>query len=126
LWERFGREGRQLTNPRRAERPEYAGLRIPGERWRDLTYVAGLVTDRGEDPPDGMVTRRIQGGRFLAFTHRGPFSEIDTVFDFLHDWWKRRSDYEFGDMTIELYGPSYDPKADDAEVKILVPLVSEE
>ncbi len=125
LWEKFSNNAAQLDAPRNPEEPETVGVTTAGQYWRDTFYLAGLVVADGSAVPEGMTMREVPGGHYLQFTHTGPAASLKEVFEYLYNWWIPRSDFVFGQGSVELYGHDYQADAEDAVVRILFPLEEE-
>ena len=89
----------------------------------ELVYLAGIAV-RGEVmPPPGMQLRRLAGGRYARFTHRGRVERLDQTVNYVYGNWLPRSGLRHGgEADIEFYGAGYHPTAESSVIHYAIPV----
>jgi AraC family transcriptional regulator len=70
----------------------------------ELRSDAGIVIDEGVTLPEGLVERRIPGGRFARTIHVGPYDELPEIWRrFGGEWLARSGHKRHGGASFEIY-----------------------
>lgn len=89
----------------------------------ELAYLAAIEVRREVVAPPGMVFRRLPGGRYARFTHRGRVERVDQTVNYVYGNWLARSGLRHGDAAdIEFYGPDYHPTAESSVIRYAIPV----
>ncbi len=115
--------------PRLAEVPMavqgccYGIVRPCREDADELEYLAAIEV-RGDAPaPPGMVKRRLPGGRYARFTHRGEVARLDQTVNYIYGGWLARSGLRHSHgADIETYGAGYHPTSEDSVMHYAIPV----
>lgn len=92
-----------------------------------FVYLAAVPVGEETAAPDGLEKRRVPGGRFAVFTHRGEVGEnkladLYLTMQYIYKEWLPESEYEY-DMDrvdFEKYGPAF--CADPPKMAIWIPV----
>lgn len=95
-----------------------------GERF---SYLAAVPVGGETAAPEGLAKKRVPGGRFAVFTHRGEvgvnkLADLYLTMRYIYSQWLPESEYEY-DMDrvdFEKYGPAF--CADPPEMEIWIPI----
>ena len=89
----------------------------------ELAYLAAIAVRREVPVPAGMVLRRVPGGRYARFTHRGRVERVDQTVNYIYGNWLPRSGLRHGDAAdIEFYGADYHPTAESSVIRYAIPV----
>jgi len=89
----------------------------------ELVYLAAIAVRRDVAVPPGMVLRRVPGGRYARFTHRGQVDRVDQTVNYIYGNWLARSGLRHSYAAdIESYGADYHPSADDSVIRYAIPV----
>jgi AraC family transcriptional regulator len=89
----------------------------PFEKWAAVE-VAPQV-----NPPEGMETYTLAGGKYAVFTHRGPASEAPATFHKIFGIWLPNSGYALDAREhFEILPPDYRPDDPEATEEIWIPI----
>ncbi len=124
LWGRFMPHMDQGIPGRLDDAVSYGICDGDGERF---TYLAGVPVDEKTAAPDGLEKKRVPGGEFAVFTHRGEvgedaLSDLYLTMQYIYSQWLPESEYEY-DMDrvdFEKYGPAFCAKPPEMEIWIPV------
>lgn len=115
--------------PRLGEVPEtvagccYGIVRPRHENADELEYLAAIAVRREIAVPDGMVFRRLPGGRYAKFSHRGRVERIDQTVNYIYASWLARSGLRHSYAAdLEFYGAEYHPTAESSEIHYAIPV----
>jgi AraC family transcriptional regulator len=89
----------------------------------ELVYLAAIAVRREVAVPPGMLLRRVPGGRYARFTHRGRVERVDQTVNYIYGNWLARSGLRHSDAAdIEFYGADYRPTADSSVIRYAIPV----
>ena len=86
-------------------------------------HVAITVAPEYATPP--LQTGEIAGGRYAVLRHRGPYADLDSVYDwFVQEWFPAAGQHIASDrpVILEYYDPSLDIPVQQKRVDICIPL----
>ena len=85
----------------------------------EFTYMAAVVAEAGDPPPEGMRELVIPAGDYAVFTF--DFSLLPQVSRYAYQEWLPLSDYVAGDgYDFEYYPADFDPAGEAATMQIFV------
>ena len=90
-----------------------------------IRYDACMVIDSDLEPGEGVEKVEIEGGEFASFTHKGPYANLHSSYQFLYGEWLPKSGREpkcAPCVEIYLNNPETVDKEDDLLTELLVPL----
>ncbi|MDP9125886.1 MAG: helix-turn-helix domain-containing protein [Pseudomonadota bacterium] len=89
----------------------------------ELVYLAAIAVRREAAVPPGMVLRRVPGGRYARFTHRGRVERVDQTVNYIYGNWLARSGlcHRYA-ADIEFYGADYHPTAESSVIRYAIPV----
>jgi len=79
------------------------------------------VSELGE-VPQNMISHTVQESKYVAYTHKGPESELGHTYDYLYRQWIPDSGYEPKEYDFEIWDERYDPESPDNEIDIFIAL----
>ncbi len=89
----------------------------------ELVYLAAIAVHREVTVPAGMLMRRLPGGRYAKFTHRGKVERVDQTVNYIYGNWLMRSGLRHGEAAdIEFYGADYHPGAESSVIRYAIPV----
>ena len=100
------------------------GIVCPRDESADeLVYLAAIAVRREGAVPPGMVLRRVPGGRYARFTHRGRVECVDRTVNYIYGNWLARSGLRHSYAAdIEFYGGDYHPTAESSVIRYAIPV----
>ena len=89
----------------------------------ELVYLAAIAMRREVPVPPGMLMRRLPGGRYAKFAHRGRVEQVDRTVNYIYGSWLVRSGlrHSYG-ADIEFYGADYHPTAEGSVIHYAIPV----
>jgi len=101
----------------------YGIVRPRHENADELEYLAAIAVQREVAVPPGMVLRRLPGGRYARFTHRGQVARIDQTVSYIYASWLPRSGlrHSYG-ADLEFYGADYHPTSESSRIQYAIPV----
>jgi len=115
--------------PRLGEVPQtvagccYGIVRPRHENADELEYLAAIAVQREVAVPHGMVLRRLPGGRYAKFTHRGRVERVDQTVNYIYASWLPRSGLRHSYAAdLEFYGAEYHPTAETSRIHYAIPV----
>lgn len=93
---------------------------------KDLRSHAGAVLPHGEGLPAGLEEVQLPAGRYACLRFKGPYSGLQSAYDYLFGPWLAQSGEELGDApAIEVYlNTPADTAPDDLLTDVCMPLKS--
>ena len=89
----------------------------------ELVYLAAIAVRREAAVPPGMLLRRVAGGRYARFTHRGRVERVDQTVNYIYGNWLARSGLRHRYAAdIEFYGADYHPTAESSVIRYAIPV----
>ncbi len=100
------------------------GIVCPRDEGADeLVYFAAIAVRREGAVPPGMLLRRVPGGRYARFTHRGRVERVDQTVNYIYGNWLARSGLRHSYAAdIEFYGADYHPTAESSVIRYAIPV----
>ena len=115
--------------PRLSEVPEtvagccYGIVRPRHENADELEYLAAIAVRREVAVPHGMAFRRLPGGRYAKFTHRGSVERMDQTVNYIYANWLARSGLRHSYAAdLEFYGVDFHPTAESSKIHYAIPV----
>lgn len=88
-----------------------------------VNYLAGVEVPLDLRLPDGFVDEYVPAGRYVHYTHQGPFELLDQSFQHAYLEWLPKSGLSIRQgHHLELYTPKCDISKTDGEMEILIPV----
>ena len=101
----------------------YGIVRPRHEDSDELEYLAAIAVRREAEVPHGMVSRRLPGGRYAKFTHRGQVGRMDQTVNYIYANWLPRSGLRHSHAAdVEVYGADYHPTAESSRIHYAIPV----
>jgi AraC family transcriptional regulator len=101
----------------------YGIVRPRHENADELEYLAAIAVRREVAVPHGMVLRRLPGGRYAKFVHRGPVERMDQTVNYIYASWLARSGLRHSYAAdLEFYGAEFHPTAESSRVHYAIPV----
>ncbi|PPA69483.1 AraC family transcriptional regulator [Jeotgalibacillus proteolyticus] len=82
------------------------------------TMVGYEVT--GEEAPDGAILHTVEKNTYVAYTHKGPESDLPHSYDYLYGTWLRENGYMSLGYDFELWDERYKPEERDNEIDLFI------
>jgi len=101
----------------------YGVVRPRHENADELEYLAAIAVRREVAAPHGMVLRRLPGGRYAKFLHRGRVERMDQTVNYIYASWLARSGLRHSySADLEFYGADYHPTAENSRIHYAIPV----
>ncbi|MCP3944648.1 MAG: AraC family transcriptional regulator [Desulfobacteraceae bacterium] len=90
----------------------------------EFEYIAGAIVTTLDVIPAGMVGRKVLGGKYAVFTHKGPISCLQDTYKYIYGEWATKGGYTIlGTLDFEFYNEKFDPSgSEDSELYIYIPI----
>lgn len=131
LWKRFNKIAHMVPNPV----PQIRGIGVcesctNGNNLYGMsdsvpfTEVAGIQVNSIDNLPDPFIGKKVKGGRFAVFTHKGSITSLPQTFEYIWGTWflvtdeelDNREDFElYDERFLGLYNPN-------SEMDIYIPI----
>lgn len=118
LWTDFMQRVGEI--PGRSDRDDAYGVLMDYDMVSgEFTYLAGVTSDAGGDPPEGMVSVDLAPGPYAVFTFR--FDMLESIYGFAYDEWLPGSGWEKGDgYDFEFYPEDFIPSQEGVLMQLYV------
>lgn len=121
LWQKLRSHLRLLDEGRLGLRAGVVGAAAAPDG--KLEYLAGVQMLADMAVPKGFEKRQVPGGSYAKFTHKGPASAVGHTMHYIYGAWLPKSGRQLTEgPEFSLYPPDYDPKSEDGELYIYLPL----
>ncbi|WP_274648567.1 GyrI-like domain-containing protein [Paenibacillus humicola] len=87
-----------------------------------FTQLIGYQVAEHSTLPEGLTLRSFPASDYLAYTHRGPESQLGTSYDKLYGEWMRQQARRPAGFDIEVWDERYRPEEPDNEIDLFVAL----
>lgn len=94
-----------------------------------FTYIAGVVVDRVDGLPAGMVAKEVPAAQYAVFTHHGPLfggeRDLAATMNYIYREWLPTSGYTRADTAdLEIYDNRFAGNEPHSEIDIYIPIKS--
>lgn len=74
----------------------------------------------GEEVPDGAILHTVAKNTYVAYTHKGPESDLQQSYDYLYGRWLRENNYMPVGYDLELWDERYKREQPDNEIDMFI------
>lgn len=87
-----------------------------------FTQIIGYKVSNVDDIPKDAILHHVQENDYVAYTHQGLESELQTSYDYLYGKWLDENNYYSLGYDIEIWDDRYHPEEPTNEIDMLIPI----